>query len=136
MNVSQMARRCPTANVVGVGHIVGYQLRFNGVATIIRKRNSKVPVVLWELEVEDEHALDRYEGWPSFYRKEQIKVRQGMKWVTAMAYVMNGNRAEEPPDRSYYRTIEEGYKAFSIDDAVLAHTLMRSLRNSRRGIII
>ncbi len=74
LNLTQMYRRCPTANVIGKGMLKNYHLLFRGrengaVATIEPKENNKVPFVIWELEAEDENALDMYEGYPRFYRR-------------------------------------------------------------------
>lgn len=72
LNLRQMARRCPTATVVGTGWVHNYQLTFRGVATIVPKENSSVPVGIWEIDEAAEQALDRYEGYPHLYRKETI----------------------------------------------------------------
>jgi hypothetical protein len=67
LNLGQMAYRCPTAKVYGKGMLLDYQLLFKGrednaYATIEPKRGSKVPVLVWELQPEDEKALDYYAG--------------------------------------------------------------------------
>ena len=41
-------------------------------ATIEKEAGCKVPVVVWAISKADEKNLDRYEGWPSFYVKEDI----------------------------------------------------------------
>ena len=84
MNLEQMARRCPTAKVVNYGFIEGYKLIFRGApynayATIEPTevegdRYGATKVVVWELKESDEQALDRYEGYPVFYRKEHMQV--------------------------------------------------------------
>lgn len=69
MNLQQMAYRCPTAKVKGVGSIIGWNLVFRGnsggaVATIETYKKGNVPVVIWDIKPNDEKALDRYEGYP------------------------------------------------------------------------
>lgn len=67
LNLEQMKHRCPTAEVVGTTVLHNWQLMFRGdnygaVATIERRRGSKVPVLVWRIQPRDEAALDRYEG--------------------------------------------------------------------------
>lgn len=68
LNLAQMARRCPDAKVVGIGTLKNYQLTFRGVATIEPVDGAETPVGVWEITPRDELALDRYEGYPSYYR--------------------------------------------------------------------
>ena len=63
----------------------------------------------------DEAALDRYEGWPSFYRKETVKVEFGGERVEAMVYIMNDGHPLGAPSRGYYETISEGYESAGFD---------------------
>ena len=72
LNRGQMALRCPDAKVVGTGEIKDYELLFRGnrngaVATVEPKKGESVPVLIWEIEPEDERNLDIYEGYPSIY---------------------------------------------------------------------
>jgi len=89
LNLPQMAFRCPTAEVVGAGEVKGYEMLFRGgrrgaVATIEPLEGSSVPVLLWKIRSQDELALDRYEGYPNFYRKEMMEVEVNGKPVGAM----------------------------------------------------
>jgi len=79
INLEQMACRCPTATKFGSGTISDYELQFRRVATIVPKTDSVVPVLLWELEPSDEKGLDRYEGYPNFYRKEYFELER--QWL-------------------------------------------------------
>ena len=44
--------------------------KVNSHATIIRKRGSTVPVLVWEIQPTDEYRLDIYEGYPRYYFKK------------------------------------------------------------------
>ncbi len=71
LNLSQMKHRCPTARVIGTSELKDYELVFRGsghnaVATVEPCKGSTVPVLLWSIKPDDEKALDRYEGYPSF----------------------------------------------------------------------
>lgn len=131
LNIGQMSYRCPDAEVLASGYIEGYKLAFSGwtghgVATIIPAEGCRVPVGLWTISKRDEVALDRYEGWPHLYRKENIEVvlDNGQK-ISAMVYIMNENCHGEKmidacPTSSYYNTIYLGYRDFNLNTEVLA----------------
>ena len=94
LNLRQMKYRCPGAQLIGTGEIENYELQFKGrpsnaFATIAPKEGSRVPVALWKIGPKEEHALDRYEGFPSHYFKRNLPVQAAGKEVTAMAYIMD-----------------------------------------------
>ena len=124
LNLQQMAYRCPTAKVVGTTFLEDYELLFRGphasaVATVEPCKNSKVPVMIWEIQDKDEHALDIYEGYPHLYTKETVKVKLGRKSVEVMMYVMTEGRPLNLPSAYYYGTILHGYKSAKFDKAFL-----------------
>ena len=92
LNLRQMAHRCPSARVVGQSILQDYELLFRGslraaVATVEPKPGGRVPVLIWSIRPRDEKSLDIYEGWPRFYRKEDITVKLNGKPVSAMIYL-------------------------------------------------
>lgn len=115
LNLAQMARRCPTAKVVGIGNLKDYQLTFRRVATIEPEKGAKTPVGVWEITPKDEKALDIYEGYPSYYRKETVTVEmQDGTEKQAMVYIMNAGEPMMPPT-GYYETILQGYGDVGLD---------------------
>ena len=118
INLEQMAYRCPTAERVSTGFVENYELEFRRVATIVPKQDSKVPVLVWELNPEDEKSLDRYEGFPNMYRKETIPVKIGDKVFDGMVYIMNAGQISPPPE-SYYTGILKGYVDNGMDTSYL-----------------
>lgn len=125
LNLEQMAGRCPTARALGSTKLKGYQLLFRGenagaVATIEKLQDGSVPALIWELEPADEAALDRYEGFPAFYRKETVKARYGGKLTEVMVYIMNEGRPMGLPSRYYYDTILKGYETAGFDTSILS----------------
>ena len=77
LNIRQMRMRCPSARIIGTSEIPDYELLFKGsktgsYLTIEPKEGSRVPVAAWEVSAEDELALDRYEGFPTFYYKKEM----------------------------------------------------------------
>ena len=131
LNLSQMARRCPNAKVVGCGVLKDYQLTFRRVATIEPVKGAKTPVGVWEITPTDERNLDIYEGYPSYYRKETVKVNLHDRTVEAMVYIMNGG---EPslPNEYYYGTIRRGYADVGLDEKYLYTALADTVRRMQK----
>ena len=125
LNLKQMAYRCPTATLIGTGVIENYELQFRGMphcsyATIAPRIGKTVPVALWELQPRDEKLLDRYEGYPSHYFKQDlpVKMNDGIK-LTAMVYIMDLRQEFGLPSDSYYSTVAQGYKDCGFDLNIL-----------------
>lgn len=130
LNVPQMRSRCPHATILGTANLKGWELLFKGSGTgayltIEPREGSTVPVVVWEVTAPDEAALDRYEGFPTFYYKKDIKIQyKGIRTgrrrtVTAFVYVMHEERQIGVPSSLYMRTCLEGYNTFYFDKRVL-----------------
>ena len=125
LNLEQMARRCPTAKVVGSTTLKNYRLMFRGgshtaVATVERSQGDEVPVLIWRLQPKDEKALDVYEGWPHLYRKETLRVTVNDKRLYAMIYIMNEQgHPYGKPSSFYLNTICEGYHSCRFDPEIL-----------------
>ncbi len=131
LSESQMARRCPTATIVGTAILKDWRLLFNGPASIERKEGYEVPVLIWDIKEDDEKSLDRYEGYPSYYRKEMLEVEIDGKIEEAMVYIMN-TRNESRPGDYYYKVLEDGYKAFGFDNEILIKAYNESLQREMR----
>lgn len=125
LSESQMAYRCPTAKVVGTSILNDWRLLFDGPASIEKYEGYKVPILIWEIQPEDEKSLDRYEGYPSYYRKEMLDVEANGKTINAMVYIMNTNKEHIPSDY-YYRVLEQGYERFGFDKNILEQALLES----------
>lgn len=125
LNLKQMKYRCPTAKLLGIGVVENYELQFKGMphcsyATIAPCVGKSVPVALWELQPRDEKLLDRYEGYPSHYFKQDlpVKLNNGSE-LTAMVYIMNLQQQFGLLSASYYDTVSQGYKDCGFDLKVL-----------------
>ena len=138
MNIGQMAKRCPTAELVGSALLEGYKLVFRGEkdnahATVEPCDGGVVPIVVWEITPADEKALDRYEGFPVYYRKETVALSYHGITTEGMMYVMNvyeGTENYRPLGSTnpwYYATIREGYKSAGFDLRILEHAALKSV---------
>lgn len=140
LNVRQMRMRCPSARNIGTSQVPNYELLFKGsktgsYLTIEPKENTTVPVAVWEVTPRDEAALDRYEGFPTFYYKTEMvlpikgirtgKIRERRVFV----YIMHEDRPVGIPSVYYLRTCLEGYADFGFDRQVLMNAYINSGRN-------
>lgn len=128
LSEKQMAFRCPTAKVVGTSILKDWRLLFDGPASIERKKGYEVPVLIWELKPADERSLDRYEGYPNYYRKEMLEVEVNGENIEAMVYIMN-TKKECPPTSYYYNILKDGYEAFGFNKKILRNALDESWEN-------
>ena len=138
LNIAQMQFRCPDTKVVGTAVIPDYELLFKGsltgaYLTIEPREGSQVPVGVWEVSAADEFRLDRYEGFPNFYYKKEMRIpvkdiRTGKtKLHDAFVYIMHEDRKLGGPTSFYMRTCLEGYRDFAFDSAFLFDAYDRSL---------
>ena len=139
LNIRQMRFRCPTAQPVGTATIKDYQLLFKGsktgsYLTIEKKKGSEVPVGVWAVSEQDEMYLDRYEGYPSFYYKTEMKL-EIKSFSTgkilkrkAFVYIMHEDRPLGIPSWHYIETCLEGYRAFEFDENILFQAIEKSRR--------
>ena len=139
LNIEQMKRRCPQARIIGTAEIKDYELLFKGsltgsYLTIEKSMGSRVPVAVWETTEADETALDRYEGFPTFYYKAEMEldikgIRTGrIRHRNCYVYIMHEERKIGVPSYYYVDTCLEGYRAFGFDERFL----WKAVENSRR----
>ena len=141
LNISQMRMRCPGARIIGTSVIDDYQLLFKGsktgsYLTIEPKDGAEVPVVIWEVTESDEKALDRYEGYPSFYYKKEMTLdikgirTKKVRRREAFVYIMHEERELGIPSRYYVNTCLDGYRAFGFDEKYLFDAIRISRRDT------
>lgn len=140
INLNQMAVRCPDAKVVESAVLEGYELLFRGngssfgVATIAPKEGSQVQGLLWKITPYCEMSLDIYEGYPRLYEKQEVTLRtkSGMR-VQVMVYVMTHEKERLPtmPTRSYYTSIQEGFRQNGLPKQALKDALSNLIHEQR-----
>ena len=138
LNVRQMKMRCPGATILGTAKLKDYELLFKGsktgsYLTIEKKEGSTVPVAIWEVTESDEKSLDRYEGYPIFYYKKEMKlqykgIRTGKRrTVNAFVYIMNEENPIGVPSIYYMKTCIDGYDTFYFDKNILINAYKKSM---------
>lgn len=131
LNIEQMKYRCPTAKLVGTGMAKNFELQFKGreghaFATISPKEGAETPIAVWEIGKYDEVCLDRYEGYPNSYYKQDVPVEVDGKTFSAMAYIMNQRYEFGIPNPYYYATVNKGYKDCGLDTTYLEEAIAES----------
>ncbi len=131
VNRTEMAKRCPTAKLLGMSVLKNYRLLFRGshaaaLANVEPMKGRSVPLLVWEITSADESALDQYEGFPYLYEKQNVRIRLDGKLVNAMVYTMIGDRPLGKPSAFYYSTILEGYQDAGFDTSILKAAVQAS----------
>jgi cation transport regulator ChaC len=132
--LAQMMRRCPSAEVVGRAWLPNHRLAFRGwsggwggaVATVVPDEGSAVAGVVYRIRDDvDVDWLDYFEGCPTVYRCERVRVRlEKYQRMRCWTYMKNDG-AEGWPSTEYARTIATGLKQHGHDVATLAAALGR-----------
>ena len=120
VNRTEIAKRCPTAKLLGASMLRNQRLVFRGshaaaVANIEPAKGCSVPVLVWEITSADEAALDLHVGFPHLFEQQQVRLRLEGMLVNCMTYVMRGDRPLGKPSAFYYSAVLEGYKAAGFD---------------------
>ena len=141
LNVEQMRWRCPGATITGTALIPDYRLLFRGsktgsYLTIEPAAGFNVPAAIWAVTDADECSLDRYEGYPTFYYKQEMEldiigIRTGKhRRRKAFVYIMHEDRPIGIPTRTYMSTCWNGYDRFGFDPDYLLTALKYSLEEA------
>ena len=137
LNIRQMKTRCPSAKIIGTAEIKDYRLVFKGsktgsYLTIEPKEGMRVPVGVWEVSESDERALDRYEGFPTFYYKKELTLEitgirtKKTRVRRCFVYIMNEDRVLGIPTGYYMRVCLEGYHNFGFNSDALINAYHES----------
>lgn len=144
LSVEQMLYRCPGAVYIGATDLPGTRLMFRGSKTgsylsiepALPKHPRSVPCLVWRISRENEHALDRYEGYPDFYAKEiyrdlTLRALDGpgsdIRVFDGMAYQLPVDSPAGAPSYGYFRVCELGYRHFGFPVTVLRQALIDSI---------
>ena len=127
LNLAQMEYRCPTAKKVGTYLLKDYELEFRYYLTIKPLKGKEVPLGIFMITEADEHSLDRYEGYPAFYRKDYLTIELDGKEIQALVYIMNEDTRDiASPSERYLNTCLEGYRDFGFDPKYLKEAFVNS----------
>lgn len=130
LNKKQMMVRCSGAECVGVSTLEDYRLKFALYLTVEPSKGYSVPLGIWRITESDRRSLDRYEGYPGYYRREVVTLKVNGVLRKCIIYIMNRleDRMGVPPTGEYYKRCSVGYKEFGLDISKLEQAL-RDVRN-------
>lgn len=128
LNIVQMDRRCPGAQVAFTGRLNGYQLVFRmsqsgHYLSVDPCEGSSVQVAVWQISFDHELTLDICEGYPRHYQKAVLPVEcdasQGSVEIEGILYYLPEEREEGPCSREYLERVLAGYRHFGFDERPL-----------------
>lgn len=77
----RLTARCPSARSIGIARAPGFESGFflrssdgSGKVGILPKLGGEVWGVLYEIHLNEQHILDRFEGTPQVYTRQDIKI--------------------------------------------------------------
>lgn len=143
LNIRQMKSRCPHARVVGTAEIKDYRLLFKGsqsgaYLTVEKEKGHSVPVGIWEVDEMDERNLDRYEGFPAFYYKENMRLpvkddAGNTEEKDCFLYIMHEERVLGLPSDYYVAVCATGYEDFGFNTSPLFEAYEYTAAHMGRG---
>ncbi len=138
LQIEQMKRRCPSAEVEGVGRLYGYRLAFAGfsvtrggagVATVIEDETAWTSGAVFSIDQADLNRLDRFEGHPVSYRRSLHPIRlDDGRIVWSHVYIKRD--IENLPTEDYAMEVLNGYRQHGLDFEPLLNAL-ESAKESR-----
>ncbi|MBQ7257425.1 MAG: gamma-glutamylcyclotransferase [Abditibacteriota bacterium] len=127
MNEEQMKKRCPQSELMGIGYLKDYKLKFLKYANIVPSVGDNIPVMLWKINDSDEKELDGHEGVNetekiSHYVKRYLSVEFEEQIIdNVLVYIMNEEKKkriylikEYIPSTEYFYRIYSGYEKFNL----------------------
>lgn len=125
LHMGQMQARCRGSKPIATATLPGHRLTYRGasrnygVANIEPAKGQNVIGALYSIDKHDLAALDRYEGYPTLYFRQDITVtidgENGPEEVAAFAYFMHtAEYKPSVPAVTYYSTIVQGFKDWGL----------------------
>ena len=103
-----------TPEPLGRATLEGWQLTFQGVADIRRRRGARTHGALWRISDRDLERLDTYEGYPSLYGREKLPVLTAAG--AGRRHLRDARRGPLPGPAlgGYLDTIRRGYEQWEL----------------------
>jgi len=110
MDFNKLKERGVSFEFIGMGILENYELKFNkialnkkgvGYANVVRSKGSKVEGLLFSMK--NIERLDKFEGFPKHYQKENLEIHHSGTLVRAIVYVAVSNMISNnlKPEKSY-----------------------------------
>ena len=121
----QMAARCPEHLEIGAGRLDGWRwiITTRGYASIVKSEPDYVLGTVYELSLDDEQNLDRFEGVAlGDYRKEMLAVTVDGRELSCLVYI-DLVVEEGKPKTEYVDRINNGARDASLPDEYVSRYL-------------
>lgn len=108
---SEMARRCPSAKLIGKALLKNFKLVLKHFADIQNEEGAECYGLVWKIDHHDLKNLDKDEGYHRHYNRipVEVEIKDGKAKVTT--YIMDpGYKAHGLPTQKYVRMLSKGYK--------------------------
>lgn len=115
LDLAQMGRRCPQAEIIGAGVLPDARLVFEQVATIVADERSTCPVGVYRLNATDVASMDRSEGLGRAYDRYLVTVEMSGALLRCFTYIKKDTRLGAP-SQAYYDRIRSGYRQWGFDE--------------------
>ena len=127
MDPRLMTENAPGARLMGHGRLEGYRLTFNvysdrwegGAANIEPEPEGHVWGVVWEIAEGDLESLDTYEGHPTFYRREAVRVHTGNGEVPCTTYRIAHQQGFVRPTDAYLNKMRSAMRVHGLPPEAL-----------------
>jgi len=133
-NSQHMARRCPDAVCLGPARLLDHKFRFAYHADVVRARRNTVNGVLWRLTPQCLRNLDRFEGYPVYYKRKRLLAKQGTKFRKAIVYTMTRKGDINLPGSEYLTALLQGYQEHGVDNRQI-YRAIEECENTRREYV-
>jgi gamma-glutamylcyclotransferase len=122
-----MLGRCPSAELVAVGKLLGYRLVFHKYLSIETHPGGEIQGAVWRITKRDLTSLDRAEGLGKSYTRAALSVNFNGSSELCWAYQMlPGVNQGSPPDPGYVERVGKGYRELGIPLSQLHEAVERA----------
>ena len=108
LNTTNMRGRCGKhIEIIGPAKLNNYELTFDrrGYANIIPREKSHVWGLVWRIDQACVDALDRYEGYPRMYDRQDVSVILDNQIIKAFVYIEPADQAGGRPAKNYLENL-------------------------------
>lgn len=139
LDVAGMQERCPHARALAPGCLKGFRLAFTwystgwgcGVADVVESSQDEVWGLVYTITTADLDALDRYEGYPTCYRRSQTTIHtQDDTRENVWLYTVCEKAEFASPSRLYLNIMKRACADYGFPDA---YTRMLNNIKVRKG---
>ena len=116
---AQMQARCPGAALAATLLLPGWRLVLRRYALVELDPGAACPVALWRITPAHMDALDRFEGHPSFYRRDRIVLPEPVAGEAEAWIYHDVSDRPGPPPEEYRTRLLNGYRDCGFDLAPL-----------------